>query len=89
MREQITMVYDNGVFGHRLMLCRNNRNLSQDALAARSGVSKDNIARYEANLNKPGLDKAYALAVALDVTLDELVGFVPLVIDGNPDATPV
>jgi transcriptional regulator with XRE-family HTH domain len=76
--------YDNAVFGHRLMLCRNNRGLTQDNLAAMSGVSKDNIARYEQGLNKPGLDKAYALAVALDVTLDELVGFEPLVIDGAP-----
>ena len=78
------MGYDNAVFGHRLMLCRNNRGLTQDNLAAMSGVSKDNIARYEQGLNKPGLDKAYALAVALDVTLDELVGFEPLVIDGAP-----
>jgi len=78
------MEYDNKVFGHRLMVCRNNRGLTQDGLAAMSGVSKDNIARYELGMNKPGLDKAYALAVALDVTLDELVGFAPLVIGGTP-----
>lgn len=75
------MGYDNAVFGHRLMMCRNNLGLSQEALAAKSGVSKDNIARYEADINKPRLDKAYDLAVALDVTLDELVGFEPLVFD--------
>ena len=80
------MAYDNAVFGHRLMVARNNRSMSQEALATKSGVSKDNIARYEAGLNKPGLDKAYALAVALDVTLDELVGFAPLVIDGKPES---
>ena len=79
------MGYDNAAFGHRLMVCRKNRSLSQEALASKSGVSKDNIARYEAGLNKPGLDKAYALAVALGVTLDELVGFAPLIIDGKPE----
>ena len=80
------MGYDNATFGHRLMVCRNNRNLSQEALAAKSGVSRDNIARYEAGMNKPGLDKAYALAVALGVTLDELVGFAPLVIHEKQEA---
>jgi len=74
--------YDNAAFGHRLMVVRNNRSMSQEALAAKSGVSKDNIMRYESGAVKPGLDKAYALAVALDVTLDELTGFAPLVIDG-------
>lgn len=78
------MVYDNAAFGHRLMVARNNRSMSQDELATRSGVSKDNITRYESGTVKPGLDKAYALAVALNVTLDELTGFAPLVIDGNP-----
>ena len=76
------MAYDNAVFGHRLMMCRRNKGLSQDALAEKSGVSKDNIARYELGSVKPGLDKAFSLAVALDVTLDELVGFEPLVFDG-------
>ena len=80
------MAYDNAEFGHRLMVCRNDRKLSQDELAVKSGVSKDNIARYETGLNKPGLDKAYALAAALDVTLDELVGFAPLVI-GEKDSS--
>ena len=80
------MGYDNSVFGHRLMICRSNQGLTQEELAEKSGVSRDNIARYEAGLNKPGLDKAYELAVALDVTLDELVGFAPIIIDGNPKA---
>jgi len=71
------------VFGHRLMLCRKSRNMTQDELSVASGVSKANIARYESGLNKPGLDKAYDLAIALDVSLDELVGFAPLVIGGE------
>lgn len=75
------MRYDNAVVGHRLMMCRKNKGLSQEALSAKSGVSKDNIARYESGAVRPGLDKAFNLAVALDVTLDELVGFEPLVID--------
>lgn len=78
------MAYDNELFRHRLMVCRNNRRMSQDELATKSGVSKDSIARYELGMVKPGLDKAYAIAIALDVTLDELVGFAPLVIDGEP-----
>lgn len=75
------MAYDSVVFGHRLMVCRRSRGLTQDALSDISGVSKDNIVRYEAGTVKPGLDKAFDLAVALDVTLDELVGFEPLVFD--------
>ena len=59
-------------FGHRLMVARHDARMTQDDLASASGVDKGSIVRYENAAVTPGLDKAYALARALGVTLDDL-----------------
>ena len=66
------MGYSNEMFGHRLMVARHDARLTQDQLAEASGIDKGSIARYETGSVTPGLDKAYALAVACGVTLDDL-----------------
>ena len=49
--------------------------MSQAELAEASGVDVNSIARYEMGSVTPGLDKAYALAVALGTDLNALVKF--------------
>ena len=66
------MPYSNEEFGHRLMVFRHDAKMTQDDLAAASGIDKGSIVRYEGASVTPGLDKAYKLAVALGVTLDDL-----------------
>ena len=54
---------------------RRHRGLTLDALAERTGVSKGYLSRIE-NIRKPGtLDLFRRLALVLDVTIDDLVGW--------------
>lgn len=48
------------------------KELSQKELAELSGVPQQNISAYEAGSRMPGADALYALAVALDTTMDDL-----------------
>lgn len=71
------MAYSNDTFGHRLMVARKDKRMNQDELAQASGVDKNSIARYETGGTTPGLDKAFALACALGVSIDQLAGLPP------------
>ena len=51
---------------------RRELDMSQTELAKRAGVTPDLIWNYEKGNYVPGADKAYAIAQALGVTLDEL-----------------
>ena len=48
--------------------------LSQAELAAKAGVDKRQVRRYEAGEAQPGLSVARAIAQALHITIDELAG---------------
>ena len=69
------MSYSNETFAHRLKVARAEARMSQAELAEASGVDVNSIARYEMGSVTPGLDKAYALAVALGTDLNALVKF--------------
>lgn len=69
------MTYSNETFAHRLKVARAEAQMSQADLAAASGVDQNSIARYELGSVTPGLDKVYALAIALGTDLDSLVKF--------------
>lgn len=56
---------------------------SQDDLAERSGVSLRTISNYVNGATKPGIEEVARIAVALGVSIDELVGLAPL-----PDLAP-
>ena len=71
------MSYSRETFGHRLMVCRHDARMTQDDLAAATGIDKGSITRYENGVITPGLDKAYTLALALGVTLDDLCPMPP------------
>lgn len=69
------MTYSNETFAHRLKVARAEARMTQADLEAASGVDQNSIARYELGTVTPGLDKVYALAVALGTDLDSLVAF--------------
>lgn len=57
----------------KLKEIRNARGLSQRELSEMTGVDRVTIARYEGGQCIPKVDKAVALASALNVSLDELL----------------
>lgn len=60
--------------GQRIQLLRKAAALSQEALAAQVGVSRQAISKWEAGLSLPGIDNLQALAQVLCVSVDELLG---------------
>ena len=60
-------------FPHRLTAVRNQRKLTQQALAEHAGVHVSQIRRYEAGESTPTLDVLRKLAIALSVSADTLV----------------
>lgn len=63
-----------GDFAARLRKTRENRELSQSQLAQKAGMQPSAIAHFEAGRRKPSFDNVRALAKALDVTADYLLG---------------
>jgi len=60
-------------FGDRVRTRRQERKLSQEALALKAGINRTYIASLEAGHRNPSLDLMARLAVALRVDLGELV----------------
>ena len=56
-----------------LKKCREERNLSQTALAEKTGLQPSAISHFEANSRKPSFDNLRKLADALNVTTDYLL----------------
>jgi transcriptional regulator with XRE-family HTH domain len=65
-------------FGARLAQVRQQRGLSQEALAAAVGVSRRVIAYYEAESDQPPGALLAVLARTLKVSADELLGLKPV-----------
>jgi transcriptional regulator with XRE-family HTH domain len=62
--------------GHRLKSARERQGLSQEDLATRIGTNKNQILRYEKELNDPTSEVLRAMAQELDVSTDYLLGLV-------------
>ena len=56
-----------------LRILRIQMGISQDGLAARLGVSRQSVSKWETGTATPELDKLTAMAGLFGVTLDELV----------------
>ncbi len=56
-----------------LRILRIQMGISQDGLAARLGVSRQSVSKWETGTATPELDKLTAMAELFGVTLDELV----------------
>ncbi|MCL6563107.1 MAG: helix-turn-helix domain-containing protein [Firmicutes bacterium] len=72
--------YDPAELGQRLRLCREAQGLSQRELAQRIHANQGTLSRWESGLRMPGGRSLLALARALGVTVDMLVGREPLVL---------
>ncbi len=60
--------------GERIYELRNQKNLSQGALADALDVSRQSVSKWENNMAVPDLDKLIKLCDIFEVSLDELVG---------------
>ena len=61
--------------GKRIKYLREERNLTQDKLSEKTGLSIDYIGKIEVNINKPGLRALIKIANALDVHIKEIFNF--------------
>lgn len=61
-------------FGDRLLAARENRKLSQTELASKAGLQPAAIGHFERNRRKPSFANVRALAKALNVSADYLLG---------------
>ena len=68
-------------FGKRLTDVRKSKKISQDELGKAIQVVGAVIGRYERDEVKPSIDTAAAIAEALEVSLDYLVGNTDLLLD--------
>jgi transcriptional regulator with XRE-family HTH domain len=62
-------------FGERLKALREEKGYKQYELAAKIGISKDVVCRYEKDQVQPTLSRIEWLCTALEVTATELLGF--------------
>lgn len=58
--------------GKEIRRLRDEQGMTQEELAAASGVSRVSVQKYEADVNRPPLDVAVRLADALGVCVDQL-----------------
>ena len=70
-------------FGKRLIEVRKMKKLSQDDLAKKLGTRGAVMGRYERDEVKPSIGVAAAIAEALEVSLDYLVGNTDLLLEKN------
>lgn len=61
--------------GNHLSLARRKKGLSQEAVAEKSGVSRQTISKWETDETLPDIRQSKRLAVLYGVTLDELIEF--------------
>ncbi len=61
-------------FGHRIILVRKEKNMSQEQLAKMLGATPTTVGRYERDEVKPSIEVAVKIAEALEVSLDYLTG---------------
>lgn len=73
-REKSTMIQ----LGSRIRQARDRAGLTQEQLAERIGVSRTAVARYESGEIEPKLHNLAAIALALNVSADELLGIRPV-----------
>jgi AbrB family looped-hinge helix DNA binding protein len=72
------------MIGKSLQKLRKQRSLTQEALAERTGVTRQTIAKWEAGESAPDLEMSGRLANVLNVSLDDLVNAPEDELDGKP-----
>lgn len=61
------------LFGNKLRAARLSAGLTQEELAERCGMKKQNVSRYETSDREPNVRTAKKMADALGVTLEDLI----------------
>lgn len=69
------MLFDKNAFAANLRAERARRDMSQSELADKAGLNLATISQYEDGTFVPGSDKLCALADALGVTPNDLIGW--------------
>lgn len=64
------------IFGERLCAVMKHDGISSAKLSEITGITQPTLSRYRTKVLNPSLDKAVAIARALDVSLDWLCGLV-------------
>ena len=59
--------------GERIYKLRNERNMTQEQLAEKLGVTRQSISKWEGDLVKPEIEKLKAMAKLFEVSLDDLI----------------
>ena len=59
--------------GDRIRLYRESRGISQETLAEKTNLSRENINRFENANRKPGIDAIVDIANALDLSVEDLL----------------
>lgn len=59
--------------GNKIIELRKKRNLTQEKLADRVGVSRQTLSSWESNVTSPNLEQAFFLCSELNISLDDLV----------------
>ena len=72
------------MIGKNIQKLRKQKNLTQEALAEKAGVTRQTVAKWEAGESVPDLDTAGQLAAALEVSLDDLINAPEYEFDGRP-----
>ena len=66
------------IMGKNIAKMRNKNHMTQEQLAEKANVSTVFISQIETSVRKPSLDTIYKLSVALNTTIDTLIGNVSL-----------
>ncbi len=72
------------MIGKNLQKLRKQKNLTQEKLAEKVGVARQTIAKWEAEESVPDLEMSGRLALALGVSLDDLVNAPEYELDSRP-----
>lgn len=59
--------------GEKIYKLRNERNMTQEQLAEKLGVTRQSISKWEGDLVKPEIEKLKAMAKLFEVSLDDLI----------------
>lgn len=62
------------MFSQNLQKLRAEKNISQEQLADKIGVSRQSVSAWESGKSSPELDKLIALSELFEISLDELTG---------------
>lgn len=61
-------------FGSKVSICRQNKNMTQDVLAGKLGVTPQALSKWERGISLPDISMLSDLAVILEVSVDWLLG---------------